>query len=202
MNIAVYCASTPGDDPTFREAAVELGQWIGRSGNSLVYGGSSVGIMGVIAREVMAAGGCAYGVEPRFFIEAGVAQEELTELYVVETMAERKAMMIDLADTFVALPGGVGTLEEISEIMSCVRLGLDVPECYLLNINGFYDSLIELLKSMVHHGFLDQVDLDRYLFPTDVRELCQMVADAQEHPRECLATANELLDRKGYKPVK
>lgn len=202
MNIAVYCASTPGDDPRFREAAIELGKWIGESGNSLVYGGSSVGIMGVIAREVMNAGGSAYGVEPRFFIEAGVAQEELTELHVVETMGERKALMIELADTFVALPGGIGTLEEISEIMSCVRLGLDVAECYLLNIGGFYDPLIELLNSMVYHGFLDQVDLDRYLFPTNVQELCQMVSDSQQHPRACLATATELLDRKGYKPEK
>lgn len=202
MKIAVYCASTPGNDPRFREAAIELGQWIGKSGHSLVYGGSSVGIMGVIAREVMAAGGCAYGVEPRFFIEAGVAQEELTELYVVETMAERKALMIELADTFVALPGGVGTLEEISEIMSCVRLGLDVPECYLLNVNGFYDPLKELLSSMEEQGFIDKVDLERYLFPETVAELCNMVADSQDNPRSCLVTAQELLDRKGYEPAK
>lgn len=198
MKIAVYCASTPGDDPCFREAAVQLGRWIGESGNDLVYGGSAVGIMGVIAREVMAAGGCAYGVEPQFFIDAGVAQENLTELIVVDTMAERKAKMIELADVFVALPGGIGTLEEISEIMSCVRLGLDVAECYLLNVDGFYDPLIALLKSMVRHGFLDQVDLDRYLFPPDVHELCEMVSAFQRNPKSCLATATELVERKGY----
>lgn len=200
MNIAVYCASTPGDDPCFREAAVELGRWIGEGGNTLVYGGSSVGIMGVIAREVMASGGCALGVEPQFFIDAGVAQEELTELIVVETMAERKAKMIELADAFVALPGGIGTLEEITEIMSCVRLGLDVAECYLLNIDVFYDPLVRLLESMVAHGFLDRVDLDRYLFPESVRELCEMVSAFQRNPRSCLATATELLERKGYQP--
>lgn len=198
MNIAVYCASTPGQDPRFREVAAELGRWIGESGNALVYGGSSVGMMGVVAREVMESGGCAYGVEPQFFLDAGVAQCDLTELHVVETMAERKALMIELADAFVALPGGIGTLEEISEIMSCVRLGLDVAECYLLNIGGFYDPLKELLQSMMDQRFLDPVDVERYLFPESVPELCDMLEAFAAHPRDCLATANELTARKGY----
>lgn len=201
MNIAVYCASTPGDDPRFREAAAELGRWIGGNADALVYGGSSVGIMGLVAREAMAAGGCVYGVEPRFFIDAGVAQQDLTELYVVDTMAERKAKMMELADVFVALPGGIGTLEEITEVMSCVRLGLDVAECYLLNIGGFFDPFIEFLRSMERHGFIDRVDLERYLFPRDVGELCRMVSESARNPRSCLVTARELTERKGYAPV-
>lgn len=198
MNIAVYCGSSPQATPCYIEAATALGCWIGSNGHRLVYGGSAIGLMGAVSRATLDAGGEVVGVEPGFFIEAGVAQHDLTELIVVDTMAERKAKMIELADVFVALPGGIGTLEEISEIMSCVRLGLDVAECYLLNVDGFYDPLIALLKSMVRHGFLDQVDLDRYLFPADVHELCEMVSAFQRNPKSCLATATELVERKGY----
>ena len=122
MNIAVYCGSSPLALPHLKEAARTLGAWIGRSGNALVYGGSSIGLMGEVSASALAAGAEVYGVEPQFFIDAGVAQHDLTRLHVVETMEERKALMIELADVFVALPGGVGTLEEISEIMSRIRL--------------------------------------------------------------------------------
>ncbi len=198
MNIAVYCASTPGTDPSYADAARELGRWIGESGNNLVYGGSSVGLMGVVSRETLASGGRVYGVEPQFFLDAGVAQHDLTKLYVVDTMAERKAKMIELADVFVALPGGIGTLEEISEIMSCIRLGLNISECYMLNLNGFYEPLKQLLENMHTHKFIDRIDLERYFFPENVRELCDMICVDAEHPRACLVTANELTDRKNH----
>ncbi|MCI8469723.1 MAG: TIGR00730 family Rossman fold protein [Eggerthellaceae bacterium] len=181
MNITVYCGSNPGANPRFLEAAEQLGTWIGRAGHCLVYGGSSVGLMGAVSRAALAAGGCVEGVEPRFFIDAGVAQHDLTRLHVVETMAERKALMIELGDAFVALPGGVGTLEEISEIMSQVRLSLGPRRCYLLNLDGFYDPLRQLLGAMLDQGFLDQRDVDAFLFPTSVDELTAALArDADE----------------------
>lgn len=194
MNIAVYCGSNPGKNNHFEEAARDLGQWIGEQGHTLVYGGSSVGIMGVISENVMAAGGNVYGVEPRFFIEAGVAQHDLTELIVVETMSERKAKMIELADCFVALPGGVGTLEEISEIMSCVRLGLNIGECFFLNIDGFYNPFIEFLHAMVQQGFLDQLDVDRYHFLESVERLARYIDHADRKPIPARATAAELAE--------
>lgn len=200
MNIAVYCGSCKGTDVRFEEAARKLGEWIGAHGHSLVYGGSSVGIMGVVSECTMGSGGCAYGVEPKFFIDAGVAQRDLTELYVVETMAERKAKMIELADAYVALPGGIGTLEEITEIMSRVRLGLDVSECYLLNIGGFYDPFISLLDNMFRCGFIAQADIDRYHFPHTTDELIALLEFAERYPRECLVTAAELIERKQELP--
>ena len=171
-----------GDSPAIVEAARQLGQWIGESGNRLVYGGSSVGLMGVVSRAALEAGAEVDGVEPQFFIDAGVEQHHLTNLFVVETMAERKTMMIGLGDVFVALPGGVGTLEEISEILTRVRLDMGPHECFFLNVDGFYDPLIQMLKSMIAHGFFDEADMERTHFPATVEELARLVARSQEHP--------------------
>lgn len=192
MNITVYCGSSDSPNTHFEAAARELGRWIAQQGHTLVYGGSSVGLMGTISRTVLDAGGSVIGVEPRFFIEAGVAQHDLTELYTVDTMSERKAKMIELGDAFVALPGGVGTLEEISEIMSCIRLGLGVAACYLLNVDGFYDNLKAFLVHMVEQGFLDEIDLTRICFPASVSELVAMLDDAQTRDTQPFATAAEL----------
>lgn len=180
MNITVYCGSSFGDNPRFQEAAHDLGSWIARAGHGLVYGGSSVGLMGIVSRAAIEGGAPVTGVEPAFFIEAGVAQHDLTELIVCETMGERKAKMIELGDVFVALPGGVGTLEEISEILTRVRLDLGPHECFLLNVDGFYDPLRSFLQSMVEHRFFDQCDLDRCHFPRTVEELAQLVATADK----------------------
>lgn len=176
MNIAVYCGSSPKAKACYLQCARQLGEWIGSQGHRLVYGGSSIGLMGEISRAVLDAGGEVVGVEPGFFIEAGVAQHDLTELIVVDTMVERKAKMIELADVFVALPGGVGTLEEISEIMSRLRLGMEAGPCYLLNLGGFYDGLRMLLDAMVADDFLDDADRDQMLFPATVAELLGLLA--------------------------
>ena len=178
MNITVYCGSNFGDNPHFEEAAHDLGAWIARAGHTLVYGGSSVGLMGAVSRAAIEGGAPVIGVEPEFFIEAGVAQHDLTELIVVETMGERKSKMIELGDAFVALPGGVGTLEEISEIFTRVRLDMGPHECFLLNIGGFYDPLRLFLQSMVERRFFDQCDLDRCHFPRSVEELECLLATA------------------------
>lgn len=171
MNITVYCGSNPGADDIFATAADRLGTWIGQSGNTLVYGGSSVGLMGILSKAVLEHGGSVIGVEPNFFIEAGVAQHELTELIVVDTMAERKAKMVELGEVFIALPGGVGTLEEISEIMVRVRLNITPAPCFFLNLDGFYDPIKALLQEMVDKGFMPGFSWDDYLFPTDVEGL-------------------------------
>lgn len=152
MNITVYCGSNFGDNPHFEEAARNLGAWIARAGHTLVYGGSSVGLMGAVSRAAIEGGAPVIGVEPAFFIEAGVAQHDLTELFVCDTMGERKAKMIELGDAFVAFPGGTGTLEEIAEVMSMASLRqLDAP-CILYNLNGYYDSLKALLNEMICKG--------------------------------------------------
>ena len=176
MNVVVYCGSSLGADPAFREAARQLGTWIGRSGNRLVYGGSSVGLMGEVSRAVLEAGGEVDGVEPQFFIDAGVEQHDLTNLYVVRTMSERKAKMIELGDVFVALPGGVGTLEEISEIASRIRLGLGPDACFFLNIDGFYDPLAAQIRLMERQGFLAPEDVGRYRMVPSVGELVAQIA--------------------------
>lgn len=152
MNITVYLGSTEGNDPAFKPAVMELGNWIGESGNSLVYGGSKTGLMGVLAKSVLDTGGAVTGVETQFFVDANVQYEGLTELIVAPDMAERKTKMIELGDAFIAFPGGTGTLEEITEIMSKVSLKqLDAP-CILYNLNGYYNGLKELLEHMIRMG--------------------------------------------------
>lgn len=175
MNITVFCGSQPGTDPRFGEAARDLGIWIGSHGHGIVYGGSSVGLMGIVSRAALDAGGTAVGVEPRFFIEAGVAQHDLTELIVVETMSERKAKMIELGDAFIALPGATGTLEEISEIMSRVRLGLTHAPCILLNVDGFYDDLERQLDKQVAYGFMTQRERDLVVFAPTVEDAVDLL---------------------------
>ena len=152
MNITVYLGSYDGNDPVLREAVRELGQWIGESGNALVYGGSKIGLMGVLAESVIRAGGQATGVEPEFFIEQVLQYDDLTELIVTKDMAERKAKMIELGDAFIAFPGGTGTLEEITEVMSTISLGhLDAP-CIIYNVEGYYDHLKKQLQHMINKG--------------------------------------------------
>lgn len=170
MNITVYCGSGMGNKPAYIEAATELGLWIAQGGHRLVYGGSAIGLMGVISRTVLENGGEVVGVEPQFFIDAGVEQHDLTELIVVETMAERKTKMFEIGEAFVALPGGVGTLEEITEIMSRMRLRLTKAPCVMLNIDGFYDEFEVLLDKMADSGFLDRDERDAFIFAETVVE--------------------------------
>lgn len=152
MNVTVYLGASEGSDPALRTAVEELGRYIGQSGHRLVYGGSKSGLMGALARAALDAGAAVTGVEPSFFIEEMLQYEDLTELIVTETMAERKTKMIELGDAFIAFPGGTGTLEEISEVMSKVSLKqLDAP-CILYNLNGYYNDLKALLAHMREMG--------------------------------------------------
>ena len=152
MNITVYLGALEGNDPALGNAVRELGTWIGESGNSLVYGGSKSGLMGQIAESVLNAGGKVTGVEPQFFVEEELQYDEITELIVTKDMTERKTKMIELGDAFIAFPGGTGTLEEIAEVMSKISLNQLNAPCIFYNLNGYYDSMKELLLHMIDMG--------------------------------------------------
>lgn len=171
MNITVYLGANEGNDPFLKETVRELGAWIGTNGNTLVYGGSKSGLMGELAENVLQAGGKVIGVEPQFFIDAGFVYDEITELITTKDMSERKAKMIELGDVFIAFPGGTGTLEEITEVMSKVSLKhLDAP-CILYNLNGYYDSLKQLLEHMIEMDLSSAEKQEGIYFAEDLEEI-------------------------------
>lgn len=155
MKIAVFCGSSCGEDPKFVKATKELGYFLADNGIDLVYGGGNVGLMGAIADAFLESGGNVYGVIPEHLKEKEIAHKNLTELTVVSGMHERKATMAKMADAFVALPGGSGTLEEIFEAWTWAQLGHHSKPCAFYNINGFYDPLIEMISQMSKSGFLN-----------------------------------------------
>jgi len=155
--ICVFCGSASGRAPTYTAAARELGQLLAKRGIGLVYGGGNVGLMGELADSVLDAGGRAIGVIPQQLVDREIAHGGLTELHVVENLHQRKALMAELADAFLTLPGGVGTMEELFEVWSWGRLGLHSKPCGLLNVNGYFDSLRTLTDQMVTEGFLEPV---------------------------------------------
>lgn len=150
----VFCGSSPGVRPEYREMAVALGREIAGRGLRLVYGGASVGLMGAVADAVLEAGGEAVGVIPRALAEKEVMHHDLTELHFVDSMHERKAMLGDLADAFVALPGGFGTFEELLEILTWAQLGIHTRPCGLLNVVGYYDPLLAMVDRAVEERFV------------------------------------------------
>ncbi|USK60039.1 TIGR00730 family Rossman fold protein [Peribacillus asahii] len=152
--IAVFCGSSIGASHTYKEGAIQLGKELARRGITLVYGGSSVGIMGTVADAVLEAGGQAIGVIPKMLEEKEIAHLHLTELIVVNSMHERKTKMVELADGFIALPGGPGTLEEFFEVFTWAQLGLHQKPCGILNIDHYYDLLISFLNHMNEQQFL------------------------------------------------
>lgn len=175
MNITVYLGANEGNDPRLRKSVEELGTWIGRSGNALVYGGSKSGLMGAIADSVLQAGGKVTGIEPQFFIENELQHDGLTRLIVTRDMSERKAKMIELGDAFIAFPGGTGTLEEIAEVMSKVSLKhLDAP-CILYNLNGYYDDLKALLAKMIDKGLSSKERQEGIYFAENLDEIKQIL---------------------------
>ena len=171
MNITVYLGANEGNDPFLKETVRELGAWIGTNGNTLVYGGSKSGLMEELAESVLQAGGKVIGVEPQFFIDAGFVYDEITELITTKDMSERKAKMIELGDVFIAFPGGTGTLEEITEVMSKVSLKhLDAP-CILYNLNGYYDSMKQLLEHMIEMDLSSEEKQEGIYFAEDLEEI-------------------------------
>ncbi len=153
-SICVYCGSSPGASPAYAEAARVLAKSMVIDGIALVYGGGKVGLMGVIADEVMRLGGQATGVIPQALMDKEVGHISLTQLHVVKDMHERKAMMAELSDGFIAMPGGMGTLEELFEMLTWSQLGFHGKPIGILNVDGFYDGLIGFVQHLVTQGFL------------------------------------------------
>jgi uncharacterized protein (TIGR00730 family) len=154
--VTVFCGSSAGERPGYADAARATGAALAARGLGLVYGGGNVGLMGILADSVLAAGGQVIGVIPRVLEEREVAHRGLTELHVVGSMHERKALMADLCDAFIALPGGLGTLEELFEVLTWTVLGLHQKPCGLLDVDGYYASLL---------GFLDHATTERFVRP-------------------------------------
>lgn len=153
-SVCVFCGASMGANPAYREAAVALGQAIARRGLTLVYGGGAVGLMGVVADAAMAAGGEVIGIIPQSLLDAEVGHKGLTRLEVVDGMHARKARMAELSDAFIALPGGLGTLEELFEVWTWGQLGYHAKPLGLLDVNGFYDKLGGFLDHIVEEGFV------------------------------------------------
>lgn len=171
MKITVYLGASEGNDPTLKTAVRELGTWIGKSGNALVYGGSKCGLMGELAESVLAAGGTVTGVEPQRFVDEGLLYDAITELIVTPDITVRKTKMIELGDAFIAFPGGTGTLEEISEIISKIALqDLHAP-CILYNLHGYYLGLKLLLEHMVEMGLSSTEKLKGIYFAEELSEI-------------------------------
>ena len=165
--ICVYCGSSPGHDPAYRRAARAMGEALLARDLGLVYGGASVGLMGTIADTVVEGGGEAIGVIPAALEDREVAHEGLTDLQVVGSMHERKQRMVDLADGFVALPGGLGTLEELLEVLTWAQLGIHEKPCGVLNVAGFYDGLVDHLDGATEAGFVSPAHRELARVETD-----------------------------------
>ena len=176
--LAVYCGSAPGSRPVFAEAACATARAMVRSGVELVYGGGRLGLMGLIADSVLDLGGRVYGVIPAALIELEVAHEGVTELYRVETMHERKAKMTELADAFLALPGGIGTLDELFEAWSWNALGYHAKPFCLLNVEGFWDGMIDFMDHATRSGFLSQQRRNQLLVASTPEEALEYLDEA------------------------
>jgi uncharacterized protein (TIGR00730 family) len=159
MKICVFCGSSTGTDPIYTEATRELAGHLNRKSCTLVYGGGNVGLMGILADEMLSHSGTVIGVIPDFLVQREVSHANLSEQIVVSSMHERKQRMADLADCFIALPGGMGTLDELAEILTWKQLGLISKPVGLLNTRGYFDPLIKQLEKMVAEGFLKKENL-------------------------------------------
>ena len=175
MNVVVYLGSSPGNDPIYKEQIYKLGAMIGDAGHDLVYGGSKIGLMGVIADAVLDHGGHVTGVEPKFFIEECRQHERIDELIVTEDMFERRKTMYDMGDAYIAFPGGIGTLEEITDIMSAVHLRLMDKPYVLYNLNGYFDHFKALLDHMTEQGFIAAGDRANIRFADTLEEVADII---------------------------
>jgi uncharacterized protein (TIGR00730 family) len=180
MRFAVFVASSPGT-PTHRRLAEDLGARLALAGHGVVYGGAHVGLMGVVADAALAAGGDVVGVIPRSLVDREIAHQGLTRLEVVETMHERKARMAQLADAFVALPGGAGTLDELFEVLTWGQLGLHDKPTAILDVDGFYSPLLAQLDAMQAAGYVRSERRDALGVAHDVPELLAWV-DSHRRP--------------------
>ena len=175
MNIIVYCGASEGNNPVYKEAAESLGKWMAKQNYGLVFGGGKVGLMGTLADTVKVNGGHAIGIMPQFLADREIAHEGLDELIIVDSMAERKAAMLERGNVCLALPGGPGTLEEITEMVSWSRIGQNNNPCVFWNVNGYYDKIQAFYNQMVEEGFLSEDDRNLMCFTNDYEELIHFV---------------------------
>jgi uncharacterized protein (TIGR00730 family) len=178
-NVCVYCGSNSGRDPQFMAAAQALAVELAKRGHTLIYGGGNVGLMGVLANTMLANGGQVIGVIPHQLAALELAHECLTELHVVADMHERKAKMADLADAVIALPGGLGTMEELFEAMTWSQLGIHSKPCGLVNTNGYYDHLMSFLETTVEEQFVRAIHKDMLLVDADVSVLLDRLSESR-----------------------
>lgn len=181
-SIAVFCGSSEGASPVYKECAIQLGKELAARDLRLIYGGATVGLMGAVADSVMQAGGQVIGVLPHFLKQREIEHTRLTELIMVDSMHERKLKMSDLADGFIALPGGPGTMEEYFEIFTWAQLGLHQKPCGLLNVNHYYDPLISLFGNMAREQFMQEKHHAIMLNDTTPEGILRQLADYTPPP--------------------
>ncbi|KRM95086.1 hypothetical protein FC19_GL002180 [Liquorilactobacillus aquaticus DSM 21051] len=169
--IAVYCGASAGNDAVYQKAAVKLGNYLVKHDFELVYGGGGIGLMGILANQVLSAGGKVHGVMPQELVERGAAFDKLTDLKVVANMSVRKQTMLAISDGCIALPGGPGTLEEIIEAFSWARLGDNPNPCTFYNVNGYYASLKTMFDEMTNKEFLTVADREKLLFSDSLDDI-------------------------------
>ncbi|WP_211467880.1 LOG family protein [Collimonas silvisoli] len=172
-SLCIYCGSSPGATPVYAQAARELAQAMVEQNIALVYGGGNVGLMGIIADEVMRLGGQATGVIPQALLKKELGHNGLTQLHIVKDMHERKAMMADLSDGFIAMPGGIGTLEELFEVFTWAQLGFHQKPIGLLNVDGFYNGLLQFIQHMVSQRFLKGEQAEILIAEAQAEDLLQ-----------------------------
>ncbi len=172
-SVCVFCGSSPGNDPAYAEAAQRLGRALAERDITLVYGGGHVGLMGVVADSALGAGGEVIGIMPKSLVDREIGHAGLTKLHVVRSMHERKALMAELSDGFVALPGGNGTLEEFFEVLTWAQLGEHRKPCGLLNVASYYDPLLKVFDRMVEKDFLREAHRDLVLVEEDPAALLE-----------------------------
>ena len=178
FSLCVYCGSRPGADPAFADTARAVGRWIGEHGGQLVYGGGRNGLMGIVADATMAAGGQVVGIIPKALVEREWAHHGCTELHVVDNMHERKRMMADKADAFLALPGGIGTFEEFFEVWAWRQLGYHDKPVGLLNVAGYYDGLMAFMHTGVEQQFMSGAQMELIHVGSNAHELLPELVQA------------------------
>jgi len=179
QSLCVFCGSRQGLDPAYTKAARSLGTMLAEANIRLVFGGGHVGLMGVISNAALEAGGDVIGVIPRSLVERELAHAGLTDLRIVGSMHERKALMSDLSEGFITLPGGTGTLEEFFEVLTWAQLGEHEKPCGLLNVAGYYDPLLTVFDQMVNRGFLSEPNRDLVLVESEPERLLQRLESYQ-----------------------
>lgn len=171
QRISIFCGSSMGSDKFYREQAIKLANYMADQNMSLVYGGANIGIMKVLADTMLMRNKEAIGVMPRFLIEKEIAHEELTEMHIVNNMSERKSLIIDISDAFIAFPGGMGTLDELTEVLTLNQIRVEDKPIGILNLRGYFDPFLAFVKNAVEEGFMRKEHQDNLIVSDTIEEL-------------------------------